>query len=177
MGASSARSPSALSVTAALFPVVHASVPAIPASTGRSLSSLPLGRCFDSPGNILERFLRRYRFRSDSTHSRDRKIGVATVHDMATVRAPDVQAAAPPVHLSLSSVGVTAVEKIIHIGERLYAARLGCVVALGPRQKGAHMSRFEETVNQTINEVVHGEGAFRAEDVARRAAELVRERQ
>src|SRR4051794_30466955 len=107
MGASSARSPSALSVvTTALFPVVHASVPAIPASTERSLSSLPLRRCFDSPGNELELFLRRYRFGSDSTPPPVRKIGVATVHGMATVRAPDVQAAAPPVHLSLSSVGV-----------------------------------------------------------------------
>src|SRR3954451_14351351 len=96
---------------------------------------------------------------------------------MATLRAPDVQATVPTVHLSLSNVGVTSVEKVIRIADQLYSARLECVVDLGPRQKGAHMSRFEETVNQTINEVVHGEGAFRAEDVARRAAELVRERQ
>src|SRR3954453_5097827 len=96
---------------------------------------------------------------------------------MATVRAPDVQATAPTVHLSLSSVGVTAVEKVIRLGDQLYSTRLECVVDLGPRQKGAHMSRFEETVNETINEVVHGEGAFRAEDLARRVAELVRERQ
>src|SRR4051794_98602 len=96
---------------------------------------------------------------------------------MATVRAPDVQATAPTVHLSLSSVGVTAVEKVIRLGDQLYSTRLECVVDLGPRQKGAHMSRFEETVNETINEVVHSEGAFRAEDFARRVAELVRERQ
>src|SRR3954451_4467168 len=100
---------------------------------------------------------------------------------MATVRAPDVQAAAPTVHLSLSSVGVTAVEKVIRIDvggqEQLYYARLECVVDLGPRQKGAHMSRFEETVNETVNEVVLGGAAFKAEDLARRIAELVRERQ
>src|SRR5262249_28255359 len=36
---------------------------------------------------------------------------------------------------------------------------------------------FEETVNETINEVVLGEATFKAEDLARRAAELVRERQ
>jgi GTP cyclohydrolase I/GTP cyclohydrolase-4 len=100
---------------------------------------------------------------------------------MATVRAPDVQAAVPSVRLSLSSVGVTAVEKVIRIDvggqDQLYSARLECVVDLGPRQKGAHMSRFEETVNETINEVVLGASSFKAEDLARRAAELVRERQ
>src|SRR4051812_31330646 len=100
---------------------------------------------------------------------------------MATVRAPDVQAATPTVHLSLSSVGVTGVEKVIRIDvggqDQLYSARLECLVDLGPRQKGAHMSRFEETVNQTINEVVLGGSSFKAEDLARRIAELVRERQ
>jgi GTP cyclohydrolase I/GTP cyclohydrolase-4 len=39
------------------------------------------------------------------------------------------------------------------------------------------MSRFEETVNDVIGEVVLGEGAFRAETLAVRIAELVRERQ
>jgi len=100
---------------------------------------------------------------------------------MATVRAPDVQASAPAVELSLSSVGVTSVEKVIRIDvggtEQLYSARLECVVDLGPRQKGAHMSRFEETVNDSINEVVLGEAGFKAEDLARHVAELVRERQ
>jgi GTP cyclohydrolase I/GTP cyclohydrolase-4 len=85
------------------------------------------------------------------------------------------------VHLSLSSVGVTGVEKVIRISvggsEQLYYARLECLVDLGPRQKGAHMSRFEETVNETITEVVLGEAPLKAEDLARRIAELVRERQ
>src|SRR3954454_20659378 len=100
---------------------------------------------------------------------------------MATLHAPDVQATLPTVHLSLSSVGVTGVEKVIRIDvggqEQLFSARLECVVDLGPKQKGAHMSRFEETVNDAIGEVVFGAAEFKAEDLARLVAELVRERQ
>ena len=94
---------------------------------------------------------------------------------------PDVQASAPTIHVSLSRVGVTGVEKIIRIGqpgeEQLFSARLECYVDLGPRQKGAHMSRFEEVVNDAIGEVVLGETGFRAEALAQRIAERVRERQ
>ena len=39
------------------------------------------------------------------------------------------------------------------------------------------MSRFEEVVNEAIGEVVLGEATFRAETLAQRIAELVRERQ
>jgi GTP cyclohydrolase-4 len=96
-------------------------------------------------------------------------------------RAPDVQAQVPPLHVSLSRVGVTGVEKVIRIGdpgaEQLYSADIECVVDLGPKQKGAHMSRFEEVVNDAIGEVILGESAFRAEQLAQRVAELVRERQ
>ena len=94
---------------------------------------------------------------------------------------PDVQASAPTIHVSLSRVGVTGVEKIIRIGqpgeEQLFSARLECFVDLGPRQKGAHMSRFEEVVNDAIGEVVLGETGFKAEALAERIAERVRERQ
>jgi GTP cyclohydrolase-4 len=94
---------------------------------------------------------------------------------------PDVQASVPTIHVSLSRVGVTGVEKIIRIGrpgeEQLFSAQLECFVDLGPRQKGAHMSRFEEVVNDTIGEVVLGESGFRAEALAQRIAERVRERQ
>jgi GTP cyclohydrolase IV len=94
---------------------------------------------------------------------------------------PDVQAQRPTVHLSLSRVGVTGVEKVIRISrdgrEELYWAKLECFVDLGPSQKGAHMSRFEETVNDAIGEVILGSSAFRAEELAQRIAELVRERQ
>jgi GTP cyclohydrolase IV len=96
-------------------------------------------------------------------------------------RSPDVQASAPAVHVSLSRAGVTNVEKVIRIGppgaEQLYHAKLDCFVDLGPRQKGAHMSRFEEVVNDVIGEVVLGERGFKAEQLAQRIAEWVRERQ
>src|SRR5687767_15013281 len=93
----------------------------------------------------------------------------------------DVQAQRPALHVSLSRVGVTNVEKVIRMGEngteRLYSARLDCFVDLGPRQKGAHMSRFEEVVNDAIGEVVLGERVFRAETLAHHIAEKVRDRQ
>jgi GTP cyclohydrolase I/GTP cyclohydrolase-4 len=93
----------------------------------------------------------------------------------------DVQARRPSVQLSLSEVGVTGVEKVIRLEqdgrEQLYWARFECVVDLGANQKGAHMSRFEEVVNEVIGEVVLGEAPFRAETLAEHIAQLVRERQ
>ncbi len=93
----------------------------------------------------------------------------------------DVQAQAPTVQLSLSRVGVTGVEKVIRIrqdgSEQLFSARFECVVDLGPDQKGAHMSRFEEVVNDAINAVVLGESTFKVETLAEHIAQLVRERQ
>jgi GTP cyclohydrolase I/GTP cyclohydrolase-4 len=61
--------------------------------------------------------------------------------------------------------------------EQLFSAQLECFVDLGPRQKGAHMSRFEEVVNEAIGEVILRESAFRAETLAQLIAERVRERQ
>jgi GTP cyclohydrolase IV len=90
---------------------------------------------------------------------------------------PDVQASAPATRVSLSRVGVTNVEKVARIGPQLYYVKLDCFVELGPEQKGAHMSRFEEVVNDVIGEVVLGEGGFKAEQLAQRIAVEVRERQ
>ncbi|MBW3563081.1 MAG: GTP cyclohydrolase, FolE2/MptA family, partial [Actinobacteria bacterium] len=93
----------------------------------------------------------------------------------------DVQASPPRLPLSLSRVGVTEVEKILRLRvgdhEQLFSAELACFVDLGPTQKGAHMSRFEETVNEAIGEVVLNEAPFRAETLAERVGLLVRERQ
>jgi GTP cyclohydrolase IV len=93
----------------------------------------------------------------------------------------DVQSQRPPVQLSLTQVGVTNVEKVIrlrHDGvDQLFWARFECVVELGADQKGAHMSRFEEVVNEAIREVVLGESPFRAETLAEHIAQLARERQ
>jgi GTP cyclohydrolase I/GTP cyclohydrolase-4 len=103
--------------------------------------------------------------------------------DSSTVsyQGPDVQAGPPPLAVSLSRVGVTGVEKVIRIKqdgtEQLFYARLECFVDLGPHQKGAHMSRFEEVVNEAIGEVILGEATFRAETLAQHVAERVRERQ
>jgi GTP cyclohydrolase IV len=89
----------------------------------------------------------------------------------------DVQARTPSVPVGLSRVGVTGVEKVIRIRDELFFARLECFVDLNSNQKGAHMSRFEEVVNETIGEVVLKESPFRAETLAKHIAELVRERQ
>jgi GTP cyclohydrolase IV len=89
----------------------------------------------------------------------------------------DVQARAPGLRVGLSRVGVTGVEKVVRIHDELFLARLDCFVDLSRDQKGAHMSRFDEVVNETIGEVVLSESAFRAETLARHVAELVRERQ
>ncbi|WP_372790978.1 GTP cyclohydrolase MptA [Paraconexibacter sp.] len=98
-----------------------------------------------------------------------------------TTPGPDVQNEAPTLHVSLSRVGVTGVEKIIRIdregGQQLFSATLECFVDLGPKQKGAHMSRFEEVVNDAIGEVILGGSAFRAETLAERIAVIVRDRQ
>ena len=100
---------------------------------------------------------------------------------MSEITLEDVQSQAPTLAVSLSRVGVTNVEKVIRIrangSEQLYSARLDCFVDLGPQQKGAHMSRFEEVVNDAIGEVVLGERVFRAETLAMHIAERVRDRQ
>jgi GTP cyclohydrolase I/GTP cyclohydrolase-4 len=92
----------------------------------------------------------------------------------------DAQAAAPATRVSLSRVGVTGVEKVIRVSangtESLFHADLECLVDLNPKQAGVHMSRFEEVVNEAIDEVVLGE-ALRAEELAAHIAQQVRERQ
>jgi GTP cyclohydrolase I/GTP cyclohydrolase-4 len=85
------------------------------------------------------------------------------------------------VQLGLSRVGVTGVEKVIRIrhngSEQLFSARFECVVDLGPNQKGAHMSRFEETINDAIGEAVLGGATFKVEQLAEQIAQFVRTRQ
>ena len=99
----------------------------------------------------------------------------------STALGSDVQARRPATGVSLSRVGVTGVEKVIRIGsngrEQLFYAELECFVDLAPEQKGAHMSRFEEVVNEAIGEVILGEATFKAETLATHVAERVRDRQ
>src|ERR687886_764140 len=105
----------------------------------------------------------------------------APMVERSSLLGSDVQSRRPSTHLSLSRVGVTGVEKVIrgrsNGAERLFYAELECFVDLGPQQKGAHMSRFEEVVNEAIDEVILGEAAFKAETVASHIAERVRDRQ
>jgi GTP cyclohydrolase-4 len=97
-----------------------------------------------------------------------------------SIEALDVQSRRPATSISLSRVGVTGIEKIIRIsangGEQLYHAELECYVDLNPEQTGVHMSRFQEVVNEAIDEVIMRE-AFKAETLASHIAERVRERQ
>jgi GTP cyclohydrolase-4 len=75
---------------------------------------------------------------------------------------------------------VTGVHKAIRIGagdsEQLFHAEIEAFVDLNPKQKGAHMSRFEEIVEEAIDEVVLGE-SLKAETLAAHIAERVRDRQ
>jgi GTP cyclohydrolase IV len=102
-------------------------------------------------------------------------------HHPSSAALIDVQSQTPPLALSLSRVGVTSVEKVIRLKqngvEQLFSARFECVIELGPNQKGAHMSRFEEVVNEAIGEVVLGDSTFKAENLAEHIAQLVRTRQ
>jgi GTP cyclohydrolase IV len=95
----------------------------------------------------------------------------------------DVQASRPATGVSLSRVGVRGVEKVIRVdgvGDpargALFFAELECFVDLNPQQAGVHMSRFEEVVNEAIDEVVLSE-ALRAEQLTAHIAQRVRERQ
>ena len=93
---------------------------------------------------------------------------------------PDLQASLPSTPISLTKAGVTRSAKSIRIchggHERLFHAEVECHVDLDPRQKGVHMSRFEEVVNEAIDEVVIGE-ALVIEALAERIADRVVQRQ
>ncbi len=95
---------------------------------------------------------------------------------------PDVQARRPRTEVSLTRVGIRGVEKVIRIdvdegeGPQLFFAEIECYVDLNPGQAGVHMSRFEEVVNEAIDEAVPRE-SLKAEHLAARIAERVREGQ
>lgn len=93
----------------------------------------------------------------------------------------DVQSERPRVTATLSRVGVTNVEKIVRIGsgddQNFFQAKLDCFVDLAAAQKGVHMSRFEEVVNEAIGEVVIDGSSLRAEVLAGQIAEIIRQRQ
>jgi GTP cyclohydrolase I/GTP cyclohydrolase-4 len=92
----------------------------------------------------------------------------------------DMQASSPPVELALSRAGVTGVRKAIRVrhGEHeiLMGAEIDCTVDLARDQKGVHMSRFPELFDETIDDVVLGEG-FHVEVLAEHIATRIVERQ
>src|ERR1700744_5041579 len=104
-----------------------------------------------------------------------------TIQRTTATETIDVQSQSPTLALSLSRVGVNSVEKVIRLGqngaEQLFSARFECAIELGPSQKGAHMSRFEEVDNEAVGWVGGGEQPFHAETLAEPIAQLVRERQ
>ncbi len=99
--------------------------------------------------------------------------------------ATDLQASAPEVRIGLSRVGVTGVQKAIklrpietqrHVREKLVSAAIDCFVDLDPAQKGVHMSRFPELLDESIDEVVTGE-ALLVEELAQHVAAQILARQ
>ncbi len=94
----------------------------------------------------------------------------------------DVQASRPRVPISLTHVGVGDSEKIIRLrtpeGSSGSPRRSPAPSSSGVSRRRAHMSRFEEVVNDAIGEVVLGRDAVpHAEQLAAQIAEVVRDRQ
>ena len=83
----------------------------------------------------------------------------------------------------LSRVGVSGVEKVIRVSgtgtrqPQLFSARIDCFAHLDPASQDLTARRFEAAVREAIGEVVLGEVAVRAEELAQHIAQRVRERQ
>ena len=100
---------------------------------------------------------------------------------MSSTRRPlpevDLQESSPAAPISLSRAGVTRSAKSIRIrhdgAERLFHADVACFCDLNPSRKGVHMSRFEEEVNEAIDDVVIGEALIIEALAERIASKLV----
>ena len=87
----------------------------------------------------------------------------------------DVQSEQPPALLRLDRVGVTGLQRVLRLSTAkgsLYHARVSLSVELGPEQKGAHMSRFSDTLEEIIDEF-GGTEAATVESLAERIARQV----
>src|ERR1700750_2518063 len=84
--------------------------------------------------------------------------------------------------LSPSRVGLTGIETTIRVAPangghpQLFAATIDCVIDLGAPRHGRRTRRFDEVITEVTGEVVLGQPEHRAEKLARRIAERVRER-
>jgi GTP cyclohydrolase-4 len=107
--------------------------------------------------------------------------GVRAARRGLSVRlARDVQGESPDVKVRLGRVGVTDVERVIHVGRpqpsHNLLARLSLYADIGADQKGLHMSRFSHALDTTLDEAVR-KGAPDVESLALRIAERVVESQ
>lgn len=88
----------------------------------------------------------------------------------------DMQETAPASPIALSRAGVTRSSKAIVMrldgAVRLFHADIRCFVDLAGHQKGVHMSRFEEGINDAIDAVADG-GPVVIDVLAQRIAEAV----
>jgi GTP cyclohydrolase IV len=87
-----------------------------------------------------------------------------------------------PHGVSPSRVGLTGIETTIRVAPvnggrpQLFAASIDCFVDLGEPRHGRRTRRFDEVITEVTGEVVLGQPEVRAELLARRIAERVRER-
>ena len=93
--------------------------------------------------------------------------------------ARDVQEEPPLTQLSLSHVGVTGIEHIVRLAgkerDELFYVEMDIYVELRPDQKGVHMSRFSDTVEDVIS-LVGSEKLPNLETLAERiAVEVLRD--
>jgi GTP cyclohydrolase-4 len=92
----------------------------------------------------------------------------------------DVQEEKPRVSVSLSRVGVTGVERIIRITnggrDNLFWATMDLFADLNPEQAGVHMSRFSDSLDEVVDEIV-SERAPDIESLAERLAARIVETQ
>ncbi|KPL22590.1 MAG: hypothetical protein AMJ93_06870 [Anaerolineae bacterium SM23_84] len=92
----------------------------------------------------------------------------------------DVQESKPVVHVGLSRVGITDMQRIIRLsadaGCNLFFANLELFVDLSPEQMGVHMSRFSDVLEEVVDDVTR-EQAADIESLAERIAQEVVKRQ
>ena len=84
----------------------------------------------------------------------------------------DVQEESPSARIGLEQTGVTGLHRIIRLadGGGLFYATLDLFVELPPDQKGAHMSRFSDTVENVLEDL----GAFEAPMIETLAERIAR---
>ncbi len=87
----------------------------------------------------------------------------------------DVQESRPHVPIGLSRVGVTNLERIIRLtgkgGDNFFYAMVDLFVDLAPAKAGVHMSRFNDQLEQVVDDIV----TQKAPDIETFAARLARQ--